>query len=116
MYEVARGYRPGASAHVSKHNAHAHEQADLSPGTAELLGMGESKKRARGNNAGGNAEFACDHRVYAAAKNCFFDDGRHKDAEAHEHQNALPAAEELFHGDARFASHEISEPAHHDGQ
>src|ERR1700730_11370008 len=116
VYEITCRHGAGAGADISENNTNADQQTDLSPGAPELLGVSESKKRACGDNARGDTKLACDHGVDAAAKNCFFDDRSHEDAQSHEHQDALPAAEKLFHGDAGFASDKVAQPAHHDGQ
>src|ERR1700680_1373369 len=116
MHEITRGDGSGFGANVREDDTDADEQADLAPGAAELLRMRKSKKRARGDNACGDPKFASNDRVDAAAENRLFDQGSHENSQGHEHQNALAAAEKFFHGNAGFATDEISEPAHHNSQ
>src|SRR5579872_6217849 len=108
--EIACGDGAGASAHVSENHADADQQADLSPGAPELLGVRESKQSAGGHNARSDTKLSGDHGVNTTAENGLLDYGSHENTERHEHQNALTAAEKLFHGNAGFPADKITQP------
>src|SRR5580704_15465085 len=61
--EIAGGHGAGARANVSQRDADDDQQANLSPGAAELLRVRQPKQRAGNQHARGDAEFSGDHRI-----------------------------------------------------
>jgi len=103
--------RPGAR--KSKNNADESEQADKSPGPAELGRVHQAKERAGQHDAGRHAgargarEFHAvvpenrrsnphEHRIQVPAKNSFFHQWRDKDGHSHERERASATLEEIL--------------------